>query len=790
MNGRPLGLNNRILLPVFFLVFAHCLLAQDTLSINQYFGLTYKLKSNIIAGDSSSIAANFSSIAPKLFADTEPFTNKLLRDSGILSDVYYTLIYAALYKSDYPAALSYINRARQVGYKKKHSLPPFILEKALAESLVTVNNSINADEVFSQSIVNDLNLIDRTFLKDVANQSKASFALGMAANNERNVNTYISESLKKDSTIIMYNMPFLMKLFLTSNIIKQKHAVLQSILETISPEKILAEDVKIRMRDGIHLAGILFRDSASSDKTPVIISLSPYPSGGEAVHGNIFAVNGYAFLYVDCRGRRKSEGEFFPFENDSRDYYDIIDWASKQPWCSGKVATTGGSYLGFTQWQAIKKKNRHPALKAINPMAAVGFGIDFPRNNNCFNTYSLQWAQYVNGTEMDEALFEDYAFWKKKAFELYKYHLPFNSFDSVVGIKNRFFKKWLSHPDLDEYWRDILPSAKDYQALNIPVLTTTGYYDSDQNGALYYYKNHQQLKPANNHYVIIGPFDHAGSQWMPKPTLPGGGVIDEEAQIPLYKLVIQWFDWALKAKPLPEFFQDKVNYYVPGDHIWKAKPTLSKITNDSLNLYLESNVDSSAQKGTLSSKPSLNDRKFSYSHDIFSTLDSLIIFSPEQVNNRDSIYNVFNSGLTFQSEPLQKDITLTGALTAHIYASLNVKDADIAILYFEVDDSGNETFISSDKLRTRYRYSASNPQLMTPGITTLLHFNNAFITAQKIKKGNKIKIYILIENEMYVEKNYGFGGVVSSESAKGSRKIELTVYSGKRSKSYISIPIE
>jgi putative CocE/NonD family hydrolase len=80
-----------------------------------------------------------------------------------------------------------------------------------------------------------------------------------------------------------------------------------------------------------------------------------------------------------------------PYENDARDYYDIIDWVSKQSWCDGQVATTGGSYLGFAQWQAVRKQFKHPALKAINPMVSVGFGIDFPRWSHQFYSYILRW---------------------------------------------------------------------------------------------------------------------------------------------------------------------------------------------------------------------------------------------------------------------------------------------------------------------------------------------------------------------------------------------------------------
>jgi putative CocE/NonD family hydrolase len=131
------------------------------------------------------------------------------------------------------------------------------------------------------------------------------------------------------------------------------------------------------MRDGIKLNAFYSGTCNTGFRHYFTQSL---PSGMEARAGNVFATNGYNCLYVDNRGRRESEGVFIPYENDAQDYYDIIDWVSKQPWCDGQVATSGGSYLGFAQWQAIRKEFKHPALKAINPMVSVAFGVDFPRS--------------------------------------------------------------------------------------------------------------------------------------------------------------------------------------------------------------------------------------------------------------------------------------------------------------------------------------------------------------------------------------------------------------------------
>jgi putative CocE/NonD family hydrolase len=49
--------------------------------------------------------------------------------------------------------------------------------------------------------------------------------------------------------------------------------------------------------------------------------------------------------------------------------YDTVEWASKQPWCTGSVAMAGNSWLAVSQVNAAARCP-HPALKAIAPWEA------------------------------------------------------------------------------------------------------------------------------------------------------------------------------------------------------------------------------------------------------------------------------------------------------------------------------------------------------------------------------------------------------------------------------------
>ena len=48
--------------------------------------------------------------------------------------------------------------------------------------------------------------------------------------------------------------------------------------------------------------------------------------------------------------------------------------------------------------------------------------------------------------------------------------------------------------------------ATSLDALDIPVLTTTGYYDGGQLGALHTFAQHQRHRPGAEHYLVVGPY--------------------------------------------------------------------------------------------------------------------------------------------------------------------------------------------------------------------------------------------------------------------------------------------
>ena len=135
-------------------------------------------------------------------------------------------------------------------------------------------------------------------------------------------------------------------------------------------------NVRIPLRDGIHLSAIAYLPTGQPTPRPCIFTLTPYISDSYHDRGMYFASHGYAFLSVDVRGRGNSEGEFHPLIQEAKDGYDIVEWLAQQPYCNGKVTMWGGSYAGYDQWATAKE--RPPHLATIVPAAAPVAGVDFP----------------------------------------------------------------------------------------------------------------------------------------------------------------------------------------------------------------------------------------------------------------------------------------------------------------------------------------------------------------------------------------------------------------------------
>jgi len=131
----------------------------------------------------------------------------------------------------------------------------------------------------------------------------------------------------------------------------------------------LRRDVQVPMPDGVVLLGNHYRPAGDDGPLPVVLLRSPYGRAGPT--GLVFAAplarRGFQVFIQSVRGTFGSGGQFRPFLPEREDGLATVAWLREQPWCDGRVAMTGASYLGHTQWAV--------APYADPPLASVSLNI-------------------------------------------------------------------------------------------------------------------------------------------------------------------------------------------------------------------------------------------------------------------------------------------------------------------------------------------------------------------------------------------------------------------------------
>lgn len=542
--------------------------------------------------------------------------------------------------------------------------------------------------------------------------------------------------------------------------------------------------VRIPVSDGIKLAGLLVYPRKQQGPFPVVLMVScyPYEEDYDKKRSKAIADSGYAAVIVYTRGKEKSEGIFYPFEKDAADNYEIIDWISKQAWCNGRIGMYGGSYLGFTQWAAVKKL--HPALKTIVPQVAVAPGIDFPNPNGIFLPYALQWLKYVrNKPYLDIAQMRPGNQWPAINEQYLLKGYAFNRLDSTEGHADSVFQRWLAHPAADSFWQRMTPTKEEFARLNIPVLTTSGYFDCDQRGALYYYRMHQQYGKAEaiaSHHLFIGPFDHYGAQGGHIGSEMAGYKIDTAAMLSQQQLIMQWFNYTLRGGTKPAFLQNRVSVFVLGENKWHYFPSVDQMNSDTLCFYPQ-------PKAKLSEKPepdnvltiNWNTTALGYNNAAVAKTGG---FYDHQLLQKKQL-------LLFRSDPFEKDIIVNGSLVVDLYLSLSVPDADLVVSCWEEDKKGKWLLLGQQAQRLSQSEDRAVRTTWIKDQVYHVRLTEIPWISTQVKKGSKLVVLVHPQVKNNFQLNYGSSKDVSIQTVQNGGEAMLQVYTGSRYPSRILLPV-
>ncbi|MEJ7623650.1 MAG: CocE/NonD family hydrolase [Pyrinomonadaceae bacterium] len=497
-------------------------------------------------------------------------------------------------------------------------------------------------------------------------------------------------------------------------------------------------EAMIPMRDGVKLFTVILTPETQTENFPIYMERTPYGvagwnSGGINAARTDLVKDGYIFVMQDIRGREDSEGVFEMLRpprdkrdpksiDESTDTYDTIEYLLKNvPKNNGRVGIAGVSYPGWLA--AVALIDPHPALKASSPQAPVTdlwMGDDFMHHGAFRQTYAYEWAVPLESAKKGGDVTFDNP-------DMYQWYLPLGKMQSIapqLAAKSHSWKAFLEHPSWDNYWqaRATQLYLKD---TSVPTLIVGGWWDQeDMFGPLAMYKTLQKTDRDNQVFLVMGPWNHGG--WGGRARRLGaidfgtdtGTYFKKEIQAP-------WFAKLLKDKG--NFTPAEATVFQSGSNKWMTYDSWAPKNTQKRNIYL-------AAAGKLSFEKTV-DRKDAF--------DSYLSDPTNPVPYRTTpVLQTYTQGsswgawlvddqrfladrtdvLSWQTDPLTEDLTITGDVMANLYAATSGSDSDWVVKLIDsypadaqpASMAGYQLMVSEEIFRGRYRESFEEAEAIKP----------------------------------------------------------------------------
>jgi len=517
-------------------------------------------------------------------------------------------------------------------------------------------------------------------------------------------------------------------------------------------------DVEARMRDGVVLRADALRPDRPG-RFPALLVRTPY--GKKAEWGDDdFAMRaaraGYVVVVQDVRGRYRSEGVFDPYRQEGRDGFDTIAWVAGLPYCDGRVGTTGLSYPAAVQWLAAVEAP--PQLKAMAPAMTFSSGRRFCYFGGALDLSWLAWFYESIAPDVRRRLKlagpttegDAERAWAAKR-EAWLRHLPLRGHPALQGVAPQFFE-WLDHADDGPYW-DFLRIEARYDRVRIPVLNLTGWHDEGYGpgGAARNFAGTRQWGGR----LVIGPWTHG----TPTPRRTRAGELDfgNGAGLDYESLLLRFFDRWLKNVPNGIDREPPVRIFVMGENTWRdeAEWPLARAVPTAFHLRAGSRLAREA--------PASDEAPDAYSYDPRDPVvdphgGRLGPFDQSPLEARPDV-------LVYRSEPLARDLEVTGPIDVELWVSSSARDTDFIVRLLDVHPSGRSYNLMSptlEVLRARYRNGEDRPELLEPGRIVKLRLANG-ITSNLFKAGHRVAIHVTSSLHPHLDRNPNTGGVIATE---------------------------
>jgi putative CocE/NonD family hydrolase len=580
----------------------------------------------------------------------------------------------------------------------------------------------------------------------------------------------------------------------------------------------------ITMRDGIKLFTAIYTPTDSSQTYPILMHRTPYsirPYGANSYRRSL-GPNGYLmrekyiFVYQDARGRYKSEGNFREMTpaidvkksnkdvDESSDTYDTIEWLLKNTKNNGNVGQSGISFPGY--YSSAGLPDAHPALKAVSPQAPMSdefIGDDCYHNGAFFLMDNFGFYSGFDGPKSQDG--QNYqSHFNAKFNDAYQYFLDFGPLKKANAApyfadSNSIWRQTVAHPVYDEFWqsRNIKNHLKNIKPA---VLVVGGWFDAeDLYGALKTYAAIEKQTPGNNNRLVMGPWTHGGwasPSWKSFAQYQFGSDVNKYFQ---EEIETKFFNFYLKGKGT--FDQPEVTVFETGTNQWKNYDVWPPKNSQPTAYYF-------AENGKLSTtKPKAAKSVSEYESDPAKPVPYTKVISGNRNNEYMAEDQRFASErpdvLTFQTDSLADDVTLTGEIIANLMVSTTGTDADFIVKVIDVWPAGStltqdgqqavqmdgyQQMVRAEVLRGKFRNSFSKPEPFVKDkiekVTVKLNE-----TAHTFKKGHRIMVQVQSSWFPLVDRNPQKFLNIFEANESDFQKSKITIHHSSKNSSSILLPV-
>ncbi len=543
-------------------------------------------------------------------------------------------------------------------------------------------------------------------------------------------------------------------------------------------------DVRVKMRDGVELsADVYLPPEGGPFPTLLVRTIYDNQSEGYMASCKRFLEGGYAVVMQDCRGRFDSDGEFDPYYQEPEDGYDTQEWIGAQPWCDGNIGMFGESYVGFTQSLTAPLRSKY--LKAMVPTVSQqdNFGhwrVDGPLQLHvALNFINMAGRTMQRGPR---SLMDSEAFYRR---------LPLiSALDDLADVP--LYRSVIEHETFDDFWKGYSLRSK-YGEIDTPAYIVTGWYDNLVHEGFRLYAGWSQeartVDARSLSKLLVGPWLH-GPIGVPAP-----GAVDfgPDAEMDFDGEQLRWNDRRLKGIDNGIDDEPPVRIFVMGENVWRSENEWPLARTHYAKYYLHSGGGGNTVNGdgALSTEPPADEPTDGFTYDPDDpvwTLGGQIMAIEETVGGPQDRRATEQRAdvLVYTTEPLKRDLEVTGPVWLSLFASSSAPDTDFTGTLVDVHPDDRAIIITEGLLGVRYRDSIEETSPIAPGEVYELKVD-MWETSNVFRAGHRIRLEVSSSNFPRFERNLNTGSRPGFDAE--MHKADQTIYHDAARPSHLILPI-